>query len=86
MVRTAKYRQKDELDLRWNRIRRRLTRELDTQLADWREEALNRIISGAWEKYAEAISSGKVLELEARYETFVGAVLDDVIQVDDEAA
>jgi len=86
VVRTAKYRQKDELDLRWNRIRRRLTRELDTQLADWREEALNRIISGAWEKYAEAISSGKVLELEARYETFVGAVLDDVIQVDDEAA
>lgn len=82
----AKYRQKDELDLRWNRIRRRLTRELDIQIADWREEALNRILSGAWDKYAEAISSGKVLELEARYETFVGAVLDDVITVDDAAA
>jgi len=82
----AKYRTKDELDLRWNRIRRRLTRELDTQLADWREEALNRILSGAWEKYTEAISTGKVLELEARYETFVGDVLDDVIQVDESAA
>jgi hypothetical protein len=84
----AKYRTKDDLDLRWNRIRRRLTRELDTQIADWREEALNRILAGAWEKYTEAISSGKVLELEARYETFVGDVLDDVIDaaVDDEAA
>lgn len=78
----ARYKNKDELDLRWNRIRRRLTRELDIQIADWREEALNRILSGAWEKYTEAISSGKVLELEARYETFVGAVLDDVIDVD----
>lgn len=86
----AKYRQKDELDLRWNRLRRRLTRELDTQIADWREEALNRILAGAWEKYTEAISAGRVLELETRYETFVADVLDDVIEVtaeaDDEAA
>lgn len=81
----AKYRTKDELDLRWNRIRRRLTRELDTQLADWREEALNRILSGAWEKYTEAISTGKVLELEQRYESFVGDVLDDVIETDEAA-
>lgn len=86
----AKYRTKDELDLRWNRLRRRLTRELDTQIQDWREEALNRILAGAWEKYTEAISAGKVLELETRYETFVADVLDDVIEVtaeaDDEAA
>lgn len=78
----AKYRQKDEVDLRWNRIRRRLTRELDTQIADWREEALNRLLSGAWEKYAEAISTGRLLELETKYETFVAAVLDDVVEAD----
>jgi hypothetical protein len=50
----ARYREKDETDLRWNRIRRRLTRELDTQIADWREDALNKLLSDAWEKYAEA--------------------------------
>lgn len=46
---------------------------------------MNRLLAGAWEKYTEAISTGKVLELEARYETFVAAVLDDVIDVTAEA-
>ena len=84
----AKYRQKDPLELDWNRIRRRLTRELDTQISDWREEALNRLLSGAWEKYTEAISAGKTVELEAQYEKFVAAVLNDVVdvQVDDAPA
>ncbi len=84
----AKFRQKDQLELDWNRIRRRLTRELDTQIADWREEALNRLLPGAWEKYTEAIASGKQVELEAHYDKFVAAVLDDVvsIKVDDAAA
>jgi hypothetical protein len=84
----AKFRQKDQLELDWNRIRRRLTRELDTQIADWREEALNRLLPGAWEKYTEAIASGKTVELESKYKEFVTAVLDDVVdvKVDDEAA
>lgn len=79
----ARYRQKDSVDLRWNKIRRRITRELDLQIADWREEALNRLLSSAFEQYVEAISEGKILELEAKYEsTFVAAVLDDVIDVE----
>ena len=79
----ARYRQKDPVDLRWNKIRRRITRELDLQIADWREEALNRLLSSAFEQYVEAISEGKVLELEAKYEsTFVSAVLDDVIELE----
>lgn len=78
----ARYREKDETDLRWNRIRRRLTRELDTQIADWREDALNRLLSGAWEKYTEALSSGTKLELEAHYGAWVAGALDDAgIQV-----
>jgi hypothetical protein len=77
----ARYRQKDEVDLRWNRIRRRITRELDIQLADWREEALNELLGGAWEQYKKALQTGDVLELEAKYESFVKAVLDDVIDV-----
>ena len=51
----ARYRTKDDVDLRWNRVRRRLTRELDTQVADWREDALNRLLGGAWEKFKDAL-------------------------------
>lgn len=77
----ARYRQKDDVDLRWNRIRRRITRELDIQLADWREEALNELLGGAWEQYKKALQTGEILELEAKYESFVKDVLDDVIDV-----
>ena len=83
----ARYRSKDEVDLRWNRIRRRITRELDLQIADWREEALNELLGGAWERYKTALSTGEKLELEAHYSTFVAEVLSDVIDVQvDEAA
>lgn len=84
----ARYRSKDDVDLRWNKIRRRITRELDIQIADWREDALNQLLSGAWEQYKEALSTGTVLELEAKYESFVARVLDDVItvEVENEAA
>lgn len=77
----ARYRSKDEVDLRWNRIRRRITRELDLQIADWREEALNELLTGAWEQYKRSLQTGDVLELEAKYESFVNDVLDDVITV-----
>lgn len=77
----ARYRQKDSVDLRWNKIRRRITRELDVQIADWREEALNELLSGAWEQYKAAISTGEVLELEVGYSQFVTKALSDVIDV-----
>lgn len=77
----ARYRTKDDIDLRWNRIRRRITRELDIQIADWREDALNQLLGAAWEQYKNAIATGTVLELEAKYEQFVGAVLGDVVDV-----
>jgi hypothetical protein len=78
----ARYRSKDEIDLRWNRIRRRITRELDLQIADWREDALNELLGGAWEKYKAAISTGDVLELEASYTQFVAEALSGVIDVE----
>ena len=52
------------------------------QIADWREDALNQLLGGAWEQYKNAIATGTVLELEAKYEQFVGAVLDGVIDVE----
>jgi PIN domain nuclease of toxin-antitoxin system len=83
----ARYREKDETDLRWNRIRRRLTRELDTQIADVREEILNSLLSGAWEKYAEALQTGTKLELESHYGAWVAKALEEAgVGVDLEAA
>ena len=77
----ARYRQKDETDLRWNRIRRRLTRELDIQIADFREEALNDLLSGAWTKFVEALGTGDVLELEADYESWVARALEQHVTI-----
>ena len=71
----ARYRGKSPEDLRWNRIRRRLTRELDIQIADWREEALNTLLTGAWEKYVDALNSGKTLEIESDYRDWVNEAL-----------
>lgn len=73
----ARYRSKDETDLRWNRIRRRLTRELDTQILDWREEVLNDLLSGAWNQYVEAINTGQKLELEGDYKGWVDKALNE---------
>jgi hypothetical protein len=71
----ARYRGKSPEDLRWNRIRRRLTRELDIQIADWREEALNTLLTGAWEKYVDALNTGKKLEIESEYRDWVNEAL-----------
>ena len=71
----ARYREKDETDLRWNSIRRRITRELDIQIADWREPVLNALLSEAWNKYVEALNTGTVLAIEPDYEAWVARAL-----------
>ena len=77
----ARYRSKDETDLVWNRIRRRLTRELDTQVMDWREEALNKLLTDAWERYAKALDSGSMLQVEGDYKAWVSKALSEQIQL-----
>ena len=78
----ARYREKDEYDLRWNRIRRRLTMELDCQVRDWREEALNRLLAGAWDEHVKSLQTGETLELEAHYETWVATALNDAVNLE----
>lgn len=75
----ARYRHKSEEDLRWNRIRRQLTREMDTQVMNWREESLNTLLHGAWEKYTEALNTGTALELESEYSEWVARALREQI-------
>jgi hypothetical protein len=65
--------------LAWNRIRRKITRELDTRIADWREDALNTLLSDAWERYVAALATGELVELEAEYTAFVDRALDAVL-------
>jgi hypothetical protein len=76
----ARYREKSPEDLAWNRIRRELTRALDTEIQNRREEALNKLLGGAWDEYVSALESGTVRELESKYQTFISGIVDDVVQ------
>lgn len=76
----ARYRQKDETDLVWNRIRRQITRELDTEIANRREEVLNNLLWGAWEDYTKAIATGQLIEVEAKYANLISEIVSDIVQ------
>jgi hypothetical protein len=75
----ARYREKDETDLVWNRIRRRITREMDTEIQNAREEALNALLAKAWNDYVEALGEGKVPEVESKYTNLVTTIVSDIV-------
>jgi hypothetical protein len=72
----ARYRTKDEVDLRWNAIRRAATARIDLETKAWRERRLNEVLSELWEKFAAGINQGEVLELEPEYEQWIADSLD----------
>jgi len=76
----ARYREKSPEDMAWNRIRRELTRALDTEIQNRREEALNKLLGGAWDEYVAALEKGTVRELEAKYQSFISGIVDDVVR------
>jgi len=73
----ARYRTKDETDLVWNRTRRRITRDLDTQIQDLREELLDKLLSAAWERYTKALETGTLVQLEDEASKWI----DDLLRV-----
>ena len=75
----ARYRHKDDTDLAWNRIRRRVTRELDTEIQNAREAALNSMLTKAWDDYTIALGEGKVPEIESKYSRLVAQIVADVV-------
>lgn len=75
----ARYRQKDETDLVWNRIRRQITRDLDTEIQNRREEVLNELLTGAWDDYTKAIASGQLIEVEAKYSNLISEIVKDIV-------
>lgn len=76
----ARYREKDETDLVWNRIRRQITRDLDTEIQNRREEVLNTLLSGAWDDYTKAIATGQLVEVEAKYAKLISEIVTDIVQ------
>ncbi len=80
MSKSARYRSKDETDLVWNRTRRRITRDLDTRLMDFREELLNRTLTAAWEKYSESLDTGSLVQLEDEATFWLETVLTKQLQ------
>lgn len=76
----ARYRSKDETDLVWNRTRRRITRDLDTKIYDFREELLNKLLTDAWEKYVQALETGTLVQLEDEASGWVDSILTSQLQ------
>lgn len=63
----------------WNRVRRHITRELDMAIADAREEALNALLTKAFDEFVQALGMGKVPEVESKYAAMSLAVVKDVV-------
>lgn len=75
----ARYREKDSTDLKWNSIRRRITRQLDTEIADFREHVLNHLLTGAWDEYSKSLESGEELILESDYAQWVEKAMTEAL-------
>jgi hypothetical protein len=52
---------------------------------DWREDALDRLLSEAWTRYAKSLESGEVLELESGYEEWVSTALNEAVKAQPDA-
>lgn len=72
----ARYREKDEVDLRWNAIRRAATARVDLDVKTYREKRLNDVLSQLWKTFSAALSQGDIVELEPEYEKWVADALD----------
>ena len=59
----------------------RITRELDIQIADFREEALNNLLAAAWEKFRKSLETGETVELESDYESWVERALEQAVTI-----
>ena len=75
----ARYREKDETDLAWNKIRRQITRDLDTAIQNRREEVLNVCLTKAWDEFTAALQTGEVKAVEAKYSQFASEIVNDLL-------
>ena len=76
----ARYRERDETDLRWNSIRRRITRQLDVEIADVREFYLNKLLTTAWDEFSKSLETGQVMAIESEVAHWVKAAMSEAIK------
>lgn len=60
----AKYVEKSEADLAWNRIRREVQAKINVAAAHWREQKQNELLPLVQARFEEELSNGTLLELE----------------------
>ena len=70
----ARYREKSPEDLAWNRIRRQITRDLDTRLQNVREDILNELLTTGFQRFVTAMERGEVIELSDAATTWLDEV------------
>jgi hypothetical protein len=73
----ARYREKDLQDIRWNDIRRRITRQLDTEISAFREHVLNDLLTAAWDEFVKSLETGEELRLESHVASWVADAMSE---------
>lgn len=73
----ARYVEKTETEVAWNRIRREVQFRAHCAASQWREEKLNEILPRLQEQFDLALNKGTVLALEAKNVAWVTDILDD---------
>jgi hypothetical protein len=76
----ARYRERDENDLVWNRTRRHITATVRMKAADIVEEILNDTLTVAWDRYVEATKTGTSIELDDVSLEWIEAVLREKLR------
>jgi hypothetical protein len=66
----ARYIEKNEADIAWNEIRRRVTYQANLAAANWKERKLNEILPQLQIQFEAALQQGEILELESSEITF----------------
>lgn len=76
----ARYRTKDEIDLAWNKVRRQVTRDIDTVFQNYREEVLNDALGTAWDRFQAELETGTTVHLEDRGTAWVKDMIHQHLQ------
>lgn len=72
----ARYTEKTEADLAWDRIRRTVQYIINLRAASWRIEKLNEVLPRLQDEFEAALSEGKLLELEPGSLDWMRAAID----------
>lgn len=61
-------------------MRRRITRQLDTEISAVRERILNKLLIGAWEEFSKSLESGESLQMESHVASWVADAMTEALK------